>query len=120
MLFPRPLASGQPHREGMGALSLSCRASQILFMISGTRLSGSLPDYRSHQRLFGLLLASFTTAHLSMNAATGGTCLATAGGLRYPNPPSPLCADHPIPSIRNATMDKALSGIRILDMTHNQ
>jgi len=22
-----------------------------------------------------------------MNAATGGTCLATAGGLRYPNPP---------------------------------
>src|SRR5262245_44129351 len=82
-----PLASGQPHREGMGALSLSCRASQILFMISGTRLSGSLPDYRSHQRLFGLLLASFTTAGLSMNAATGGTCLATAGGLRYPNPP---------------------------------
>ena len=44
-------------------------------------------DYRSHQRLFGLLLASFTTAHLSMNAATGGTCLATAGGLRYPKPP---------------------------------
>jgi crotonobetainyl-CoA:carnitine CoA-transferase CaiB-like acyl-CoA transferase len=29
-------------------------------------------------------------------------------------------ADHPIPSIRSTTMDKALSGIRIIDMTHNQ
>ena len=26
-----------------------------------------------------------------MNAVTGGTCLATAGGLRYPNPPRLMC-----------------------------
>ena len=36
-------AFGQPHREGMGALSLSCRASQILFVISRTRLSSYYP-----------------------------------------------------------------------------
>src|SRR6516164_7440553 len=94
-----PLASGQPHREGIGALSLSCRASQILFMISGTRLSGSLPDYRSHQRLFGLLLASFTTAHLSMNAATGGTCLARPpvdyATLIHPNRYAPIIPFRP-------------------------
>src|SRR5262249_54230921 len=55
-----------------------------------------------------------------MNPATGGTCLATAGGSPSPNPPYPLGADHPIPSIRRATMDTALSGIRIIDMTHTQ
>src|SRR5262249_59029619 len=46
-------------------------------------------------------------------------CLATAGGLRYPNPPSRKCADHPIPSIRSPTTNKALSGIRIIDTTHH-
>ena len=70
----------------MGALSLSCRASQILFMISGTR-QAHYPIIGVTNDFSGFLLASFTTAHLSMNAATGGTCLATAGGLRYPNPP---------------------------------
>jgi len=45
-----------------------------------TRLSESPTTFRAPVR-------PFTTAHLSMNAATGGTCLSTAGGLRYPNPP---------------------------------
>src|SRR5262249_22024631 len=45
---------------------------------------------------------------------------ATARGFRYPNPPYGKGADHPIPSIRSATMNRALSGIRIIDMTHNQ
>src|SRR5262249_49300392 len=47
-------------------------------------------------------------------------CLATGGGLRYPTPPSRYCADHPIPSARSATMKRALSATRTIDMPHNR
>ena len=72
---------------GMKPFHRHCRRHAITHRPGGWRdklavapKTKSLTTFRAPARIL-------PTAHLSMNAATGGTCLATAGGLRYPNPP---------------------------------